>query len=110
MADLKAVPGDAESCILIGYTMLLSRNTVVIETLNHILKDYNYLVYDISESRKKPYLQVSVINPDHTAHDISVAGSVCRELEQMTGKCFCVRAYVSADVWTYFRISEDKLL
>ena len=89
--------------------MLLSRNTEVIETLNHILKNYNFLVYDISESRNKPYLQVSVINPDHTEHDISVAGIVCRELEQMTRECFYVRAYVSTDVWTHFRISEDKL-
>ena len=90
--------------------MLLSRSTEVIEALDHILKDYSYLVYDRSESRNKPYLQVRVINPHHTKHDISVAGYVCRELEQMTGKCFCVRAYVCADVWTYFRISEDKLL
>ena len=90
--------------------MLLSRSPEVIETLNHILKDYNYLVYDISESRNKPYLQVRVIYPDHRELDISVAGVVCRKLEQMTGECFCVRAYMSADVWTHFRISEDKLL
>ena len=41
---------------------------------------------------------------------MSVAGYVCRELEQKTGKCFYVRAYVCEDVWTYFRISEDELL
>ena len=63
----------------------------------------------MSESRNKPYLHVSVINPDYTEPDISVAGAVARELEQMTGECFCVRAYVSADVLTHFRISEDKL-
>lgn len=90
--------------------MLLSRKTKVIEALNYILKDYSYLVYDISKSRNKPYLQVSVINPHHTKHDISIAGYVCRELEQMTGECFYVRAYVCADVWTHFRINEDKLL
>lgn len=90
--------------------MLLSRNTEVIETLNHILKDYDFLVYDNSKSRYKPYLQVRVINPDQTTFDVSVAGIVCRKLEQIIGECFSVRAYVYGDVLTHFRISEDKLL
>ena len=90
--------------------MLLSRNTKVIEALDHILTDYNYLVYDISASRNKAYLQVSVINPDHPVRDVSVAGRVCRELEQITGESFSVCAYVCAGVWTYFTISEDKRL
>lgn len=90
--------------------MLLSRNTSVIAALDHILKDYNDLVYDLSASRNKPYLQVRVIDPDHTELDMSVAGYVCRELEQITGECFCVSAQVCADVWTHFRIREDKLL
>lgn len=89
--------------------MLLSRNTEVIEALNHILKDYDFLVYDSSKSRRKPYLQVRVINPDHTMFDVSVAGIVCRQLEQRIGACFSVRAYVYADVLTEFRIREDKL-
>ncbi len=93
-----------------GYTILLSRNTKVIEALNYILRDYNYLFYDISASRNKPYLQVRVVNPDHTEPDMSVAGYVCRELEQMTEICFYVHVYVCEDVWTHFRISEDKLL
>ena len=90
--------------------MLLSRNTKVIEALNRILKDYNDLVYDISESRNKPYLQVRVINPDYTEHNMSVAVYICRELEQITGECFSVQAYVGEGVWTHFRIREDKLL
>jgi hypothetical protein len=94
---------------LTGYIMLLSRNREVIEILNHILKDYDFLVYDLSKSRNKPYLQVRVINPERAQHDISVAGFVCRELGQMTGECLCVHAYVFADVLTHFRISEDKL-
>ncbi len=88
--------------------MLLSRNTEVIETLNHILNAYDFLVYDRSKSRYKPYLQVRVINPDHTACEVSVAGIVCRKLEQRIGESFSVRAYVNADVLTEFRILEDK--
>ena len=91
--------------------MLLSKDCEVVKNLKLILELYDHLEYDEAGSKNKDFLQVKVVNLD-VPRDISDAGNICRELEQITGKRFYVRTFVNAGFrnkeWTHFNIREDK--
>ena len=92
--------------------MQLWKDQTVVEALNKILEDYDYLEYDEAASKRINALKVKVTRSD-VKRDISVAGRICRALEKETGRRFFVPSVVThgaqnwAKVWTYFNVREQ---
>ena len=82
-----------------------------IEDLKQILKDYNYLKYDGTQSTNR-LLQVNVTSLN-AERDVQVIVDICQKLEKTTGRKYFYTyggSYRSGDnleeVWSYFTLRE----
>jgi hypothetical protein len=92
--------------------MQLWENQTIVDALKHILKDYDYLEYDETASKRVNALHVKVTRLN-AKRNISVAGKICKVLEKATGRRFFVPSVVShgsqnwITEWPWFNVREQ---
>ena len=93
--------------------MELWEDRKVVNALNHILKDYNYLKYDEASSKRISglHIKVTLLEADR---DILVALKICKTLGEITGKRLSTPTFNTHGhpdwnkKWTSFNLHEQQ--